>query len=800
MKISVQWLKEYVQIELSPRELADRLTMVGLEAEGLSEIGQEYDQVVVGEILAIRPHEESAPLKLCRVSVNDGKGPLEIVCGAPNISPGDKVPVALAGAVLEGQWEIKATQIKGHRSEGMICSQAELGLGEGEYGAMILPREVRVGQPFADALGLKDTVLELNVTPNRPDCLSILGIAREVSAITGAPLRSPGIDCREDGPPIQGLTSVTIEEPDRCPRYTARLILGIQIQPSPFWVQKRLKAGGLRPINNVVDVTNYVLLELGQPLHAFDFDQLAGRRIIVRRARPGEEFVSLDGVPRPLDSEMLVIADGERASALGGVIGGWESQVRLGTQNILLESAYFDPLGIRRTSKRLGLQTEASYRFERGVDPDGVRVALDRAAELIGQLTGGKVARGAIDGYPKPIPPQEIRLRPSRVDQILGTSIPREEMAGILDRLGMEVHGKESEAFRVVAPSFRQDLTREIDLIEEVARHHGYGRVPTTLPRSQLSPPEVRKTWEKRIRGSMLGCGLTEVINYSFIREEWLGWLGLPSEHPFMRFISLKNPLSQEGKVMRTTLIPALIQNLAFNFKRKAMGVRIFELGRVFWPIPGERLPQERRRLAGAMAGVTGNPLWEKGKTEDFFALKGVLESLLDGLHLQEREFLPSEEPYLHSKRSARIEVNGQTLGHCGELRLPVAELFGLTQRVYLFEIDCHPLASLAREALQFKSLPRYPAVYRDVAMVVDSQVSCRRVEEAIRAAAAGLLVKLELFDVYTGEPVPRGKKSLAFSLTFQAEDRTLTDEEVNEVYSRILTHVQEALGGSLRA
>ncbi|MBI2877854.1 MAG: phenylalanine--tRNA ligase subunit beta [Candidatus Tectomicrobia bacterium] len=800
MKISIQWLKEFTEIDLSPKELADRLTMVGLEVEGLSELGQEYDKVVVGEILEIQPHGQVESLKLCRVDVHDGRGWLEIVCGAPNLSPGDRVPVALPGAVLEGNVEIRVAQIKGRRSEGMICSQTELGLGEGAYGAMILPQETPVGQPLADALGLKDTVLEVNVTPNRSDCLSILGIAREVAAITGTPLRMPGFGYREEGPPIGELASVQVEDPERCPRYTARLILGVQIQPSPVWVQKRLRAVGLRPINNVVDVTNYVLIELGQPLHAFDFDLLAERRIVVRRARPGEEFVSLDGVPRPLDPEMLVIADGEKASALGGIIGGWESQVRVGTQNILLESAYFDPLGIRRTSKRLGLQTDASYRFERGIDPEGVRFALDRAADLISYLSGGKMAQGAIDCYVKPIPSPEIRLRPARVNHVLGTSVPPQEMVEILGRLGMRVGEEERESFRVVVPSFRQDLTREVDLIEEIARHHGYDRVPTTLPRSRLSPALSLHQTGQRIRGAMLGCGLTEVINYSFIREEWLSWLGLPPEHPFMNFLSLRNPLSQEGKLMRTTLLPGLIQNLSLNFKWKAGGIRVFELGRVFWPVPGKSLPQERRHLAGAMAGITGHPLWEKGQAEDFFTLKGIVETLLDSLHLKERAFLPSEEPYFHPKRSACIEVNGQTVGHCGELRQSVAELFDLTPKAYLFELDCDRLASLAPGALSFRPLPRYPAVYRDLAVIVDNPVPCRQVEEVIRQAAAGLLARLEVFDLYTGEPVPPGKKSLAFSLTFQAEDRTLTDEEVNEVYSRILTQVQEALGGSLRA
>lgn len=822
MKVSYQWLRAFVEIDLLPHELAERLSMVGLEVEGISEIGQGYDRIVVGNIQEIQEIPEGGALKLCRV--DSGQGLLNIVCGAPNVSPGDKVPLALSGAVLENGLEVQPAKIKGQWSEGMICSSAELGLGEEDGGALILSREARVGQSIADALDLKDTVLELSITPNRPDCLSILGVAREIGAITGKPLTKGTLDCLEADPPIAEMTSVTIQAPELCPRYTARLILGVKVGPSPLWLQKKLRAIGLRPINNVVDVTNYVLFELGQPLHAFDFDFLEERRILVRRANLGESFMGLDGVTRSLDPEMLVIADSNKAVALGGVIGGWSSQVTLETRNILLESAYFDPRSIRRTSRRLGLQTEASYRFERGTDPEGVVLALDRAADLIRQLAGGKLARGVIDCYERPIPRREIALRLTRLNKVMGIEISSEEAASILRRLELEVSetlvGQASSlsnrqdagsTLKAEVPGFRHDLTREIDLIEEVARHYGYHRIPSTLPSGSppLPPPWAgglggakpgkEQALERWVRGWMQGYGVSEVITYSFISEEALEGLKVPESHPFRRALILRNPLSQEWKILRNTLLPGLLQVIALNLKRKVRGLRIFEMGRVFWPLPGKELPQEKRRLAGATTGNTASPLWDKNKEEGFFILKGVLEGLFQELHLPSRNFRPSSEPYLHPYRSAQIEIEGQILGHLGELHPAVAAAFGLTRRVYVFEIDYDRIALLSKREVTFVPLPKHPAVYRDLAVVVENQVTCQQVEETILRTGSPILRQAKVFDVYAGDPIPSGKKSLAYSLTFQAEDRTLTYEEVHEIYEEIVTALERNWGGKMR-
>ncbi|NOY53111.1 MAG: phenylalanine--tRNA ligase subunit beta [Deltaproteobacteria bacterium] len=800
MLISLNWLKEFISIDESPDELSGRLTMAGLEVESVRDLAEGFDRLVVGHILRKDPHPDSDHLTLCRVDV--GKDEVQIICGAANHRQGDKVVVALPGARLPNGMEIVPAGIRGVESFGMICSEKEMGLSDTSEGVMILPGDAVPGTPAAEILGRNDTVFEIDLTPNRPDCLSHFGVAREIAAWTGNALKEPAAVVEEKGPEISTLIDVNVREPDLCPRYACRVIENVTIAPSPPWMQERLRAVGLRPINNVVDVTNYLLMELGHPLHAFDFDLLKGNRIEVRRAGEGEKIRTLDEVERTLDEGMLLICDGKKPVAVAGVMGGGNSEVGNGTRRVLLEAACFQPASIRRTAKRLGLHSESSHRFERGTDIEGLATALDRAASLIAALAGGRVAKGRIDIYPAPFREGVIPLRAAKVRDLLGISLPAGEIRLILERLQLTVEEGDRETLHVAIPPFRVDLEREIDLIEEIARIYGYNRIPSTRTRATLEPGGTTRNRQlsMRIRRALAAEGFFETIHYSFHNPDDLDRLGLAPDDPLRRFIEIRNPLSRDQSVMRTTLLPALLHNLRRNLKRSRSGLRLFEVGRTFEK-SADAPALEKERLAGVAAGAEVLPGWDRQEREvDFFDLKSVLERLFRGLGISSTEWTALETvPFLHPGKSALIRNGETSLGYLGELHPEAMKRFELPQRVLCFDIDLEALFRAASGKIIYRPAIRFPAVERDIALVLPDTVPAGSIDKAIRESAPGLIRDVRLFDLYRGKPIPEGRKSLAFSIRFQAEDRTLTDSEVNDVRDGIVKKLENEFDATLR-
>ncbi|RJP14008.1 MAG: phenylalanine--tRNA ligase subunit beta [Candidatus Abyssobacteria bacterium SURF_5] len=798
MRVSLNWLKEFVAVRLSPADLAHKLTMTGTEVDSVQIIKSAFEKVTVGRILKIRRHPNADKLVLCEVDVGNSS-PLKIVCGAPNIKEGDIVPVAVSGAKLAGGFSVHKTKIRGESSEGMLCSERELGISEDHSGIMILPPDLPTGVPLDEALQLSDALLELGVTPNRPDCLSIFGTAREVAAITGEKTRLPDIRMREAGAQIESLTSVTIEDEKGCPRYAARVVSGVTIGASPAWMQQRLLKAGLRPINNVVDITNYVLLELGHPLHAFDYHKLFENRIVVRRALPKESIVTLDGANRGLTEQMLVIADAEKPVAIAGVMGGANSEVTEQTKTVLIESAYFDPVTIRRTSKALGLSTEASFRFERGADPQMLTVALDRAAALMAEVAGGTVAAGSVDQYPHPFSPKEISVRHERIRRILGIRVPPDKAISILDALGFEIVSTTGESVRVRVPSYRPDVGEEIDLIEEVARVYGYENIIATYPedRALMTRGLPAKSAEEEVKALLKGCGFTEIITFSFGDPEEMkdfsgdGYPAAP--------IRMRNPLAEDESVLRTTLMPGLLGTIRSNINIGRKNLKLFEVGKIFWPAPGETLPDEHVSACGAATGLRNSLHWKEQPAEvDFFDLKGVVETLLDSLGFDARA-VKSARPGFHPGKCADIEVAGKTVGRVGEIHPDIIQKYELKQKTFLFELDLSTLLSCPKTEKEYLSVSRFPYSDRDMAVVVDENIEAAKLVSAITEAGEEILRRVLLFDVYRGAQVESGKKSLAFSLRFQSVQRTLTDEEITAAFNKIVQSVQTRFGAQLR-
>ena len=801
MLVSLRWLKDYIDIRMSPAELVDQLTMAGLEVEAVKEIGPLFKNVVVAMILSVRPHPAADNCFLCEVTTGESTFP--VVCGAGNIRTGDVVPLAKIGATIPGDYTVMSSKIKGEISEGMLCSEEELGIGGDAAGIMILPGNLSIGEDLSKALDLEDTVLDIAITPNRSDCLSIIGIAREVAAITGLKLKYPDITVRESEEDINRITSVDILDPDLCPRYSARMIKNVAIKPSPFWMRQRLGAIGLRAINNIVDITNYVMMELGQPLHAFDFRFLEEGRIVVRRSRKGEIFTSLDDKERILGTDTLMICDGVKPVAIAGIMGGVNSEVKEDTKTILLESAYFAPSSIRKSAKLLGMVTDAAFRFGRGVDPEGVIGALNRAARFMAEISGGAVCKGYIDQYPKKVETaSDIPFRIRRVNDILGTDINADESTRILKCLDMSAHRESDEIYRVTPPTYRVDITREIDLVEEVARLYGYDRIPVTLP--PVSVVNVMKDRKKilsdSIRKILGGSGYSEVITYSFISPGLVDQLGFASEDERRKIVKIRNPLAEDQSIMRSTLIPGLLETMKKNANNGCFDLKVFEIGRVFFHHKEGELPIEKNMIGCMITGLRYDDLWSSKLYADFYDIKGCIENILDGLRISGLKFRSYYgEALLHSGKSCEVYVCDQLIGVVGEVHPDVLRRMDLKNLAYVFEIDLDILTNLFSGEVLYKDLPRFPSVVRDVAFVVGQEMEADKMLNLAVNMGKELLEKVSIFDVYSGKSIPHGKKSLGLRFTYRVADRTLTDDEVNQVHGGIVKSIIDVTGAKIR-
>ncbi len=820
MKISHRWLLEFVETDLAPAAIADRLVNAGVEVPSVSPLVEGLSGVVVGEIEAIEKDLGVTPAghhnRLCRVALPDKT--FSVICGAPNAAPGLRTAFAPPGATLPasaafpanaafpGGRAIKAAKIRGTVSEGMLCSELELGIGQDGSGILELPADAPLGAPLIQYLGLDDAILEIEITPNRPDALSVVGVAREVAALTGAPFRFPQIAVKEGEAEAAMLATVEILDPDLCPRYAARVITGLTVKPSPPWLAQRLRAVGLRPINNLVDVTNYVLWEMGQPLHAFDYDTISQHTIVVRRARPGERLRTLDGQDRALEPDMLMICDPERAVAIGGVMGGGNTEVTAATTTVLLESAYFNPGSVRRTARALGLHTDAAYRFERGADIEGLREALDRAAQLMADLGGGAVAKGVVDVYPGPKPRPRIALRRSRIERLIGACPTHEDVVKILQALGFAVDDS-GVALQVVVPSFRRDIAQEDDLVEEIIRVWGYDKIPSTLSRGSRLQPVTRPadlTLSGKVTAALTAAGLYQAVTYAFVDPGRLAAMGWSAPEAL---IALQNPISVERSVLRPSLAPGLLEVVALNGSRQIPDVRVFEVGQTFAPHrdeDGDCPAHEELWVAVVMTGQRAARAWHAGgERADVYDAKGAAELVVAAAGVGEAGVTPyaaGKGPrYLEEGRAAALTAAGREIGCFGEVALHVREAFDLPAALFLAEVSLTALLALPRCEIRYEPLPRFPAVQRDLAVVVAAEVTAGQVEAAIRAMKLPLLSRIALFDVYEGGQVGAGKRSLGWSLTFQAADRTLTDKEVNDLHAKIVAEVGRRFAAEIR-
>lgn len=829
MKASYRWLTELSGVDAPPADVAERLTRAGLEVEEVTRFGQGLDRVVVAEVRAVERVPDKDKLSL--VTVFDGAGERKVICGAPNVpAPGGRVALALPGAVLPGGMEIKERAVGGVSSAGMLCSERELAIGSAESGILVLGAgdAGRPGTSLADALELEDSVFDISLTPNRPDCLGHVGLAREVAVAFGGgfAMPSPGFPSRVlaraegetppdcfalvEGAPVDTLTLVDlspgvpsripirIDAPDRCPRYAGGVLHGVKVGPSPFWLRYRLHVLGVRSIDAVVDATNLVLYELGHPIHAFDLARLRGPEIIVRTAAEGERMHTLDGQERTLSADDLLICDAGGPVAIAGVMGGQDSEIRRDTTSVLIEVAYFDPRSIRRTSRRLGLHTDSSHRFERGVDPNDVEWAMRRATSLIASLAGGAAAPAARDVYPTRIEPRRIELSPPHVTRLLGVAIPEGQVRGALEAIGCTIAPAETTGWRVSAPTWRPDLGRPEDLIEEVARVAGYDTIPSALPRLLPSGRGVarRPKLARRLREAAADLGLLEAINFAFVAPADLERARVSTDA-----IPLVNPLSEERAVMRTSLLPGLLEAVARARRHQARTVALFEVARTYRRKPGEALPDEPLELAVILAGPRIEQIGETGE-HDFYDGKGILESIVQGaLGVGIECALDAGAPYLHPRRAARVRVLGQDVGVVGELHPDVADALELDTRVIYGALSVDALLAVTRDrgVPQAAALPRFPAVSRDLAIVVADDVLAAQAAHVLRQAAGELAEAVELFDVYRGAGIAEGHKSLAFRIVYRDPEATLTDKRVDKAHAAVLSAARASLGASVR-
>ncbi|QYR22919.1 phenylalanine--tRNA ligase subunit beta [Paenibacillus sp. sptzw28] len=813
MNVSYKWLSEYVDLHgYTGGQLAELMTSGGIEIDVVESRNKGVTGVVVGLVLTREKHPDADKLSVCTVDVG-GNEPLQIVCGAKNVAAGQLVPVATVGAKLPGDFAIKRAKLRGVESQGMICSAKELGLNEKllpkeqQEGILVLPEGTPVGESILNVLAIDDEVLELDLTPNRSDCLSMLGVAYEVGALTGRQVKLPDNRVSDSAEQASSRVTVRIEAPEQCTHYAARYIKGVKIGPAPLWMQNRLMAAGIRPINNVVDITNFVMLEYGQPLHAFDADKVEGGRIVVRLAREGETMVTLDDQERRLEPHMLLITDGERPIALAGVMGGATSEVTGETVNILLESARFDGSTVRKTSRQIGLRSESSIRFEKGVDPARVIPALDRAASLMGRLADGHVLEGVAQSVPSKPEHAVVTVSLDKINRYLGTELSMLETETIFSRLQFPFEVSGDGVFAVNVPSRRGDITRDVDLIEEVARLYGYDNIPTTAIEGASTPGALTKPQaiRRELRKRLTDAGLTEIISYSFThpdRTKLLPALTGDAVQP----VRLSLPMSEDRSVLRTSLLPQMLETAVYNRNRKNDNLSIFEIGSVFHTDETEltRLPHEKHRLAVLLTGNRVEAAWNrKAEPVDFYDVKGVLETIADVLGVSGLiGYEPAEPEHMHPGRTAAVvfqnERGPETIGYLGQLH-PTLQLEHGLGDVYVMELELEPLYDQADFKITYQVLPRYPAMQRDIALLLDREVEAGKLLETVRETAGALLESVDIFDVYTGEKLGAEKKSVALSLIYRHADRTLTDEEVTELHHGVVTKLEQSFAAELR-
>ena len=792
MKFSLSWLKDYIDVTMDPADLADALTMAGLEVDSVSNRYDYLNGVIVARVEEVGPHPNADKLSLCRVNTGDSQ--VSVVCGAPNVKEGMHVPLAQPGTILPDGTLLEKSVIRGKTSEGMLCSDAELGLGNDPGGIMSLESELKIGTGLTEALDLFDSVFELDLTPNRPDCLSIIGIAREIAIIQNSPLKYPDYTIEDKADTIHRLTSVKIDAPDHCPRYAARMVDNVKVEISPFWLQDRLLSVGLRPINNIVDITNFVMLETGQPLHAFDFGNLAENRIAVRLAAEGDKFTTLDEKERTLDSEMLMICDGEKAVGVAGVMGGLNSEIEDDTTRVLIEGAYFNPVSIRRTSKKLGLNTDASHRFERGVDPEACVRAVNRAAKLMVEIGSGTLVDGIIDEYPNLQSVKEIELGVKRTNRLLGTDLDRGQVQGFLESIEFKVDPVENngDRLKVTPPSFRVDVSRPEDLMEEVARLSGYNNIPATFPAmpAEGRRPDHRIRLRNQIKGLMNGLGFTEAIAYSFVAEASCDRLRIKEEDPRRSMIHILNPLTEDQAVMRTSLVPGILETMRFNMTRQIKNLKVFEIGKIFLKSDQQVLPREPEMLIALWTGARTDASWYSRETLcDFYDIKGAVEALTRALKVDSVRFTAMADEsceYTRPGHTAQIVASDVQVGLVGEIHARVGENYDLKQAAFIFELDLEKLAGLIPQASKSKPIPRFPAIYRDITIIVDRKIETRAVLETVENFQEELIESLHLFDVFEGDPIAAGKKSVSFRITYRSPGKTLEDEDVTDLHKSI--------------
>ncbi len=804
MKFSLSWLSNYISLYIEASDLAEKLTMAGLEVETVAERYSYLETVVVGKIISIDAHPNADKLKLCSVDI--GECQIPVVCGASNITSGMQAPVALPGTLFPDGSLLERSVIRGVTSEGMLCSEAELGLGADKAGIMTIESGVAIGDNLAKALNLSDKVFDVDITPNRPDCLSIVGIAREIAALYNTEINYPDTVISDTGNSISDLTSITIGAPDHCPRYTARLLDNIKVGPSPFWLQDRLLSIGLRPINNIVDITNFVLMETGQPLHAFDFDRLADKKIVVRMADNGEKFVTLDQNERALSNNMLMICDGRKPVALAGVMGGLNSEIEASTTRVLIESAYFNPAGIRRTAKKTGLNTEASHRFERGADPEGTINAANRAAMLMAEIGGGNIISGIIDEYPGPVRTKTLSLSVKDTNRLLGTSFVGDEIREMLESVEFKVQKDSDDILTVDAPSFRVDVIRPVDLMEEVARISGYNNIPTTFP---MIPAEARRPVKQleirdRIKSIMNGFGFTESINYSFISDTSCDNLRLGPDDPRRRLVTILNPLTEDQSVMRTSLVPGLLESMHRNIAKQVKNLKLFEIGNIFISKGQDALPDEKEMLVALWTGKRFDMSWHSKEVEcDFYDLKGILDGMLNGLQIDNISYtlMPDDMcRYTRPGFTAQILSEKDVLGLVGEVHPKVLQKYDLLQPTYIFEVELEGLFPRIPDYKQSEPIPKYPAVSRDITIIVDNAVESASILTSIKNTGEELVESLSIFDVFRGEPILPGEKSISFRIVYRSANETLEDERVNNIHKKITNGLLEKFNASFPA